>query len=127
MTWAVIAMGPDLERLPIRENFYTLDSRDRVESTPYCGSSPPTPALSHNFCGPLAGNNLGARQLLQLRNPTRVIEVDMRIDDQFHILDSKTQLANVHRNLAGRFREAAIDQHVARAGCNQNRAQAMRP
>jgi hypothetical protein len=46
---------------------------------------------------------------LQFCDASGVIEVDVRIDDQLYVFDSKTQLADVRGNLSRRFREAAIN------------------
>ena len=50
---------------------------------------------------------------LQLRNPSRVVEMYVRIQNELHIFDhGKTQRSYVGYNLLSRLRQSSIHQHV---------------
>jgi hypothetical protein len=49
---------------------------------------------------------------LKLRNSAGVIEMHVRIQNQFHILNAEAQRLNVRSDLAGRLGQGTINQDV---------------
>ncbi len=80
------------------------------------------PTCLQNARAPLAGYDVRATQTLQLRYPTRMIEMNVRIHDQLHIFNAKTQRLNIGDDLLCRFRECSVHQHMSGIRGDQNRA-----
>src|SRR4249919_1835814 len=72
-----------------------------------------------------AGRDFRATHALQRRDASGVIEMRMRVDNPFHILDAKAELADVVGDPRRRLQQVAIDQHQARLVSDQHRADAL--
>ena len=60
-----------------------------------------------------AGGHQRIAAPLQFGQAARMVDVAVRIEDQLHVLDAKTQGGDIGDDLGRRFRQAAVDQHVA--------------
>ncbi len=74
-----------------------------------------------------AGGHDGAAGPLQRRDPARVIEVRVRVDDQPDVLGSEPQLADVRVDQRRRLRQTAVEQDQPLVGGDQHRAEAGHP
>ncbi len=92
---------------------------------PSCGSPFANPASSHHGCAPRAREHTGAAEALQFSDPAGMIKVDVRIQNDLHILDPKSQRTNIRRDLLCRFRESPINQNVSGRRRDQNRTETM--
>jgi hypothetical protein len=83
-------------------------------------------AFLQNRGTPSTGNDTRAALALQFGNASSVIEVNVRIDDQLYILDTKAERADVGDNLRGGFRQCGVDKNVTGGGSDEEGAQAVR-
>ena len=82
-------------------------------------------AVPHHRGTPSAGIHPRTTQTLQVRDPACVVEVDMRVDDDFDILNLKTEGTNVGNNLCGGLGQSAVNENVSCFRRDENRAQPM--
>src|SRR5579872_1705458 len=87
----------------------------------------PGVTLSEYDCARLARCHCRSAQPLQLGDATGMIKVDMRIENELHILDPQAQLPDAGRNLCCRFRQIAVNEDVAAVGRDENRAEPANP
>jgi hypothetical protein len=79
----------DSEAVGVVQDVYIRDSRDR----PYGAILRvvfPHATAPHDSRTPLARHDAFPAQLLQFRNPAGVVEMNVRIDNNLHVFNSKT-------------------------------------
>ncbi len=103
----------DTNRFSIFEIMHIGDRRDALYRS-ILWIAAPDATVSHDGCAPMAGEHAGTAPLLELGNSTCVIEMNVRIENDFHILDAEAQRPDIFRNLPCGFGQAAIDQNVPR-------------
>src|SRR5690349_23138178 len=69
---------------------------------------------------------LRAGRLLQLAQPTRVVGVRVRVEEDLHVLDAEAELRDAPDDERGGLRIAAVDQDVALRPGDQERCDAGR-
>jgi hypothetical protein len=69
--------------------------------------------VSHHGATPRAGIYPRSTEALQLRDPACMVEVDVRVHDDLHILNTKPKGTNVSDNLCSGLGQSAVDQDVS--------------
>ena len=102
----------DTKGISVGEFVHILNWRDRRQR-PKLRVTSSYAALTQDGCTPLAGDDACAAQPLQFRNPTGVVEMHMRIQDELHIFDTKTKRFDVGGDLRRRLRQSSVNQDVS--------------
>src|SRR5579862_8084830 len=113
------------EAFAVMQFVHMIDTLDRSQDPILRISMSHSPTLQDSRA-PWTGHHACATEALQLRNPTGMIEMHMRAENEFYVFNANTQRPDVGHDLLRRLGQSSVNQHMAGFRRDQNRTQAVR-
>jgi hypothetical protein len=115
-----------VERLSVFQDLYSRRNTIHWFDDAELWIGPKHLALPKYFRRPRTRRHAGAAQMLNFRDPARVVVMGVRVENQLNVFDPEAEFLDVFRDLRYGFREGRVDEDVAGFRSNQNRAESMR-
>ena len=84
-------------------------------------------AFHHGIGRPGTGRHTGTTEALEFGEAAAVVEMNVGVQDELDILDTKTERPDVFHDTGDRFGQRGVDQDMALGGSDQNRTKAVGP